>query len=810
MPNIVIKRDGRRQPYDRAKILKMLQTLLKPEHKHAIDLNLILTKVESSIPSEIKASSLEDIVAEKTATLAFLNPEYDTFAGRIALATLYRRTPSSFSHACAALASGRDPVLTQRFTDDVQAHRQYLDVLAQHSTVFAYPFTAIKLMKRELLLRNDDEVVERPAYMYLRVAVHIHGKDVTAVTRTFHQLTHHFYFLDTAMLANAGTHVDHLVSQYTFSPAAPHNSRSLYYSLAQCAAITDTGGQMGINFGSLPCSGAPNDANNSGGLVPVLDLFTSSLYVGVGANPQDHPAMSGYIQIWRQDIFKVIELIRCNDCKTHSGEGIHYVISVPDNHNSMMRVRENAGWSLMCPSETPYLDESYGTTFDAIYTAYEADNRIDKNVVDAVSLMNAITRCQAETGQPSIVFRDAVNVKNSQKHLGIITHGGHSTGIVQYSSLNQTGVTQLASIILPLLVKNNAFDFGDLYTTVTCLTVILNLAIDKSSYPTVHAARGAHRQRALGIGIHGLADTFIMLNMVYDSPEAKELNYRISQTMYHASLSASNRYAQIRGCYPDYAGSPMAEGLLNPDLWHHGDDNRNLEWQSLRERISTFGVANSLLICFGPTPHLSNIVGFTTGFDPIKSNIIVRRDPSASYALFSSALVIRLRRLNLWNDNVKEHILRSRGSVQEISELPDQIKAVFKTAWELGPMPVIQLAADRSPYICHAQAISAYVTYPSMVKIQEVLFLTWKAGLKTGIHKVITAFKGPPPAPNSSRCSHGSSPSPSTSHPLSSTSSQSLPDLVDIYESDGHQDNSSHQDERRVRFSRGDEVIALH
>ncbi|KAF5328712.1 hypothetical protein D9619_011736 [Psilocybe cf. subviscida] len=711
-------------------VLKKLFALLKPEHSSTIDVNQIITDVENGIPANLTTTELLARVADRTARLASEHPHYDILAAQVELENLFKTTPSTFSQCCGILSSAG--LVTAQLINDVRAHVQYLDALANHAPLYPYTYSAVRTMEGLLLLERDGVIVERPSYMFLRVAVHLHGTDIAAVARIFYQLTQHLYVLDIATLANAGTHRRELSANYILSLETPFTSKGVYSSLAQTGAITDSTGDVSISFNASSSTGANQNGNPSQGLLPVLDLFNSALYVNLNGQVPLQSCMSVYIEPWHSDITKLLDVIKESDWDPEDPHHMRHVLWIPDLF--MRRAHEKAQWSLFSPSETPFLSNNFGAAFDAAYAAYEADERIHREVVDAHELMERILRCQIQTGQPSVMFKDAANLKNNQKHLGVITHGGVNTDFVGYSSPSETGVIHSASMVLPSFIVHKTFDFKALQGAVDSLTVALNIAIDKSSYPTRQAKRGALSHRALGIGFEGLSDTFMQLDIAYDSPAARTLNRRIMETMYFASLTASNRYAEIHGCYPSYANSHLSNGRLQPDIWGRPLHNAYFDWTALRRRIFEHGTANSLLISINHSSDIPSLTGFCNNFEPIVSNIITRENYPRPYTTISPILVERLTALNIWSEPVRQQIINAKGSVQSISEMPEYLKALYKTAYELGPMPVVEMAVDRAPFVCQSQAMTIFMRDPNTTKLSSVHYLSWKNGLKTGMH----------------------------------------------------------------------------
>ncbi|KAG5341091.1 ribonucleotide-diphosphate reductase subunit rnr1 [Termitomyces sp. Mn162] len=569
----------------------------------------------------------------------------------------------------------------------------------------------------------------------MRVAVGIHGDDIERVLETYNLMSERYFTHASPTLFNAGTPHPQLSSCFLVC-MKDDSIDGIYDTLKQCAMISKTAGGIGLNIHCIRATGSYIAGTNgySNGIVPMLRAYDATArYVDQGGNKRPG-AFAIYIEPWHADVFEFLDLRKNHGKEEVRARDLFYALWVPDLF--MKRVEAGGDWPLFCPNEAPGLADVHGEEFEALFTKYENEKRA-KKTVPAQKLWYAILEAQIETGGPFMLYKDAANSKSNQKNLGTIKSSNLCTEIIEYSSPDETAVCNLASLALPSFIKNGVYDFQKLHDVTKVVAYNLNRIIDVNYYPVPEARRSNMRHRPIGVGVQGLADAFMILHMPFDSPAAKELNIQIFETIYHAALEASTEMAEKEGPYETYQGSPASQGLLQFDLW--GVTPTGLwDWASLKEKIARTGLRNSLLCAPMPTASTSQILGFNECFEPYTSNIYTRRVLAGEFQVVCPWLLRELVDLGLWDDNMKNMIIAHNGSIQNIPSIPDDVKAIYKTVWEISQKKVIDLAADRGAFICQSQSLNVHLQAPTLGQLTSMHFYGWKKGLKTGMYYLRT------------------------------------------------------------------------
>ncbi|PPQ72612.1 hypothetical protein CVT26_004086 [Gymnopilus dilepis] len=615
---------------------------------------------------------------------------------------------------------------------------------------------AVRTLERSYLLRDGDKIFERPQYMFLRVAIGIHGPKLMPVLETYDLLSKMYYTHASPTLFHAGTTCGQLSSCFLL-PLDTTSPQGTHATLSECATISREGGGIGLSVTQHPALGETRKRRQSHGITPVLQLFDASLAITEQSENKRPGAIAVYLEPWHLDIVSFLDMRRNRGNDAKKGRRLFYALWIPDIF--MQRVRSGETWSLFSPGDVPDLLTTFGERFNKAYNMYEKNAKARREI-PARTLWKSILECQIETGGPFMLYKDAVNAKSNQQHLGIITHSNLCTEIVQYSTAHETATCNLASLVLPSYVtkekflQTNKFDFDELHRVTKIVVKNLNRVMDVTTHPTPAAQLSDTMHRAIGVGIQGLSDTLIALDIPYESPLAVFFSTNVMETMYHAALEASCDLVDEYGNYPSYTGSPISHGQLQFDLWKRPIQDSRYNWTELRERIKTRGLANSLLIALMPTAMTSQLTGCIEGFEPMLryavalltdpfllieplpwvSNIYTRRVLSGDYQMLSPQLVDRLEKHGLWSNEIRLKIMAERGSVQNIPELPDKIRQLFKTAWEISPTKVIEHAAARAPFVDQSQSMSLFVANPDIQKLTSIHFYAWGKGLKTGMY----------------------------------------------------------------------------
>ncbi|CAD5230480.1 unnamed protein product [Bursaphelenchus xylophilus] len=740
----VIKRDGRKQMMLFDKITHRIESLSYGLNREYVDPIDITKVVVQGIFDGITTSQLDEYAANVASTLSVEHPDYMVLAGRIAVSNLQKETSKKFSEVVETLYNNISygepkPLVSKDLYDVVMSNAKRLDDAIIHSRDFDFTYFGFRTLERAYLLKVDGKIVERPQFMFMRVALGIHMYDIDAAIETYNLMSERWFTHATPTLFNAGTPIPQLSSCFLLT-MADDSIDGIYTTLKRCAMISKCAGGIGLNIHNIRAKGAKIGGNpdRSTGIVPMLKNFEmTAKYVDQGGRRPG--AFAIYLEPWHADIFDFCELRlnvgpedrRCRDLFT--------ALWVPDIF--MKRVQSDGMWSLMSPDECPGLPDCWGEEFEKLYEGYEAENRYRRQV-RARDLWQAIIKSQCETGLPYMVYKDHCNRKSNQQNLGTIKCSNLCTEIIEYSSPDEVAVCNLASIALNRFViikderngnnSERSFDFQKLHDVTKVVAKNLNKVIDVNYYPIEEARKSNLRHRPIGIGVQGLADAFMLMRLPFTSDKAKLLNIQIFETIYHAALEASCELAKEFGPYETYEGSPMSKGQLQPDLW--GVKPTDLwDWDSLRAKVAKYGCRNSLLVAPMPTASTAQILGNNEAFEPYTSNMYTRRVTKGDFQVVNQHLVRDLIAIGRWNKDMMYDIMRDNGSVQNL-DLPEELKEIYKTVWEIKQLDLVRMAADRGPFIDQSQSLNVFIASPNYPKCTTLHFKAWEWGLKTGMY----------------------------------------------------------------------------
>ena len=734
----VFKRDGRKESVKFDKITARIKKLcygLNP----AVDPVRIAMRVIEGVYDGVKTYELDNLAAEVAATNTVLHPDYALLASRIAVSNLHKNTEKSFSNTVEALYNYKDPKTGERASliaadvcEIIQEHREVLDSTIIYDRDFNYDYFGFKTLERSYLLKMHGRIAERPQHMLMRVAVGIHKKDIDAAIDTYNMMSQGWFTHATPTLFNAGTPKPQMSSCFLLTMKDDSIS-GIYDTLKQCAKISQSAGGIGLSIHNIRAKGSYIKGTNgtSNGIVPMLKVYNDTArYVDQGGGKRKG-SFAIYLEPWHADIFDFLDLKKNHGKEEQRARDLFYALWVSDLF--MKRVEEDGQWTLMCPNECPGLYETYGEEFEKLYEKYESEGK-GRKTIRAQELWFKVIESQIETGTPYILYKDACNEKSNQKNLGTIRSSNLCTEIVEYTAPDEVAVCNLASIALPKFVKEDGgFDHEKLFQIAYQVTRNLNRIIDHNYYPVPEARNSNMRHRPIGIGVQGLADAFILMRYPFDSEEARALNKEVFETIYYGAMTASKDLAKEEGAYETYEGSPVSQGQFQFDLWGVEPTDR-WEWDVLREEIRQYGVRNSLLLAPMPTASTAQILGNNECFEPYTSNIYTRRVLSGEFIVVNKHLLRDLVKLGIWNEDLKAKLIAANGSVQNIPEIPDNLKALYKTAWEISQKSVIDMAADRGAYICQSQSLNVFMESPTVGKMTSMHFYGWKKGLKTGMY----------------------------------------------------------------------------
>lgn len=738
----VIKRDGRKEAVKFDKITARIEKLCYGFNTEYVDAIDVAKKVIQGLYDGVTTSELDNLAAETAASLTTKHPDYALLASRIAVSNLHKNTIKSFSKTMKKLYEYIDPktgksaaLLSDDVWEIIRKNADILDSSIIYDRDFAYDYFGFKTLERSYLLKTDGKVQERPQHMLMRVAVGIHKDDIDAAIKTYNLMSERWFTHATPTLFNAGTPKPQMSSCFLLT-MQDDSIEGIYDTLKQTAKISQSAGGIGLSIHNIRATGSYISGTNgtSNGIIPMLRVFNDTArYVDQGGGKRKG-AFAIYLEPWHADIFEFLDLRKNHGKEEMRARDLFYALWMPDLF--MKRVESNGDWALFCPHEAPGLHDCWGETFETLYEQYEREGRARKTV-KAQDLWFAILDAQIETGNPYLLYKDAANRKSNQQNLGTIKSSNLCTEIIEYTSSDEVAVCNLASLALPRFVIDGKFDHEKLYEVTYQATLNLNKIIDHNYYPVEEARRSNMRHRPVGLGVQGLADAFILMRYPFESDEAKKLNSEIFETIYFASLSASNELAKKDGAYETFPGSPASKGILQFDMWGVTPSSR-WNWAALKESIVKDGIRNSLLLAPMPTASTSQILGNNECFEPYTSNIYTRRVLSGEFVVVNKHLLKDLVELGLWDNDMKTKIISHNGSIQNIAEIPANIKELYKTVWEIKQRNLIDMAADRGAFICQSQSLNLFVDTPTTGKLTSMHFYAWKKGLKTGMYYLRT------------------------------------------------------------------------
>jgi ribonucleoside-diphosphate reductase alpha chain len=737
----VVKRDGRKEAvkFDKitARIVKMcygLDPLVSPE--------MVAMKVIEGLYDGVSTTDLDNLAAEVAASKTIDHPDYALLASRIAVSNMHKDTKKSFSDVIYDLFHYLDPKTGQSaslIADDVYQivmdNRDLLDSSIIYDRDFRYDYFGFKTLERSYLLRMHGKVAERPQHMLMRVAVGIHKSDVDAIIKTYNLMSEGWFTHATPTLFNAGTPKPQMSSCFLLT-MKDDSIEGIYDTLKSCAQISQSAGGIGLSIHDIRAKGSYIKGTNgtSNGIVPMLRVYNDTArYVDQGGGKRKG-SFAIYMEPWHADVFDFLDLKKNHGKEEQRARDLFFAMWIPDLF--MKRVESNGNWTLMCPNECPGLSDTYADEFEALYEKYESEGR-GRKTIKAQDLWFKILESQIETGTPYMLYKDAANTKSNQKNLGVIKSSNLCTEIMEYTAPDEVAVCNLASLALPKYVEDGVFDHDKLFEVTYQATINLNRIIDNNYYPVPEARKSNMRHRPIGLGVQGLADAYILMRYPFDSPEAAQLNKEIFETLYYAAMTASKDLAKVEGPYETFQGSPISQGTFQFDMWGVEPTSR-WEWDVLREEVMTHGVRNSLLLAPMPTASTAQILGNNECFEPYTSNIYTRRVLSGEFIIVNKHLLRDLVKTGLWNPEMRNKLMASNGSVQKIDEIPQDIKDLYKTAWEISQKVIIEQAADRGAYICQSQSLNIFMENANFGKLTSMHFYGWKKGLKTGMYYLRT------------------------------------------------------------------------
>jgi len=737
----VVKRDGRKESVKFDKITARITKLcynLDP----IVDPTLVAMRVIEGIYDGVTTIQLDNLAAEVCVSLTTRHPDYALLASRLAVSNLHKNTKKSFTETISDLYHYVDPktnknaaLIAQDVYEIIMNNAEELDSAIIYDRDMAYDYFGFKTLERSYLLKINGIIVERPQHMLMRVSIGIHKEDVASAIKTYHLMSERWFTHATPTLFNAGTPKAQMSSCFLLT-MKDDSIDGIYDTLKQCAKISQSAGGIGLAIHNIRATGSYIKGTNgtSNGIIPMLRVFNDTArYVDQGGGKRKG-SFAIYLEPWHADIFDFLDLRKNHGKEENRARDLFFALWTNDLF--MERVESDGDWTLMCPNECPGLSDCYGEEFRALYTRYEKENK-GRKTIKAQELWFAILESQIETGTPYMLYKDACNEKSNQKNLGTIKSSNLCTEIVEYTAPDEVAVCNLASIALPKFVEKGKFDFDKLFEITYQATINLNRIIDNNYYPVPEAKNSNLRHRPIGLGVQGLADAFILMRYPFTSDEAKQLNKDIFETIYYAALTASKDLAKVEGPYQTYKGSPISQGIFQFDMWGVQASNR-WEWDVLREEIKEHGVRNSLLVAPMPTASTSQILGNNECFEPYTSNIYSRRTLSGEFPVVNKHLLKDLVKLGLWNDSMKNRLIAANGSILDFPEVPNNIKELYRTVWEIKQKDILDMAADRGAFIDQSQSLNIFIDSPNFAKLTSMHFYAWKKGLKTGMYYLRT------------------------------------------------------------------------
>ena len=740
----VLKRDGRKEPIIFDKITARVRKLCYGLND-LVDPVKVAMRVIEGLYDGVTTSELDNLAAETAATMTTTHPDYALLAARVSVSNLHKNTKKSFVDTMTDLytyvnprTGKKAPLLADNVYKIIKDNAELLDSTIIYNRDFGYDYFGFKTLERSYLLKLNSEIVERPQHMLMRVSVGIHLDDLGAAIETYHLMSKKYFTHATPTLFNSGTPKPQMSSCFLLA-MKDDSIDGIYDTLKQTAKISQSAGGIGLSIHNIRATGSYIAGTNgtSNGIVPMLRVFNDTArYVDQGGGKRKG-SFAIYVEPWHADIFDFLNLKKNHGKEEMRARDLFYAMWIPDLF--MRRVEEDTTWTLMCPNECPGLYDSHGEEFEKKYLEYESGNK-GRKTIKARELWEKILESQIETGTPYMLYKDAANRKSNQKNLGTIRSSNLCTEILEYTSADEVAVCNLASIALPMFVKDGGFDHQGLYDVTVRATKNLNKVIDRNYYPVKEAENSNFRHRPIGLGVQGLADTFIKLRMPFTSDEAKALNQEIFETLYFAALTASKDEAKDEGPYESYKGSPISKGEFQHNLWGIKDEELSgrWDWTALRKDVKKHGVRNSLLVAPMPTASTSQILGNNECFEPYTSNIYTRRVLSGEFIVVNKHLLEDLVNLGLWNEDLKQELMRANGSIQQLDNIPDETKELYKTAWELSMKDIIDMSRQRGYFIDQSQSLNLFMEGATMAKLTSMHFYAWKSGLKTGMYYLRT------------------------------------------------------------------------
>lgn len=735
----VIKRDGRRESVKFDKITARIIKLIYGLNPIYVDPIKVAMKVINGMYTSITTSDLDNLAAQEAAAMSVVHPDYALLASRIAVSNLHKDTEKSFSKSIDALYQYVDPMtgqpaslIAQDVWEIIQKNAELLDSTLIYDRDYHFDYFGFKTLEKSYLLRLKGKVAERPQHMYMRVAIGIHKEDLQAAIETYHLLSEGWFTHATPTLFNSGTPKAQMSSCFLLQ-MKDDSIDGIYDTLKQTAKISQSAGGIGLAIHKIRAKGSYIKGTNgtSNGIVPMLRVFNDTArYVDQGGGKRKG-SFAVYIEPWHDDIMDFLELKKNTGQEELRTRDLFLALWIPDLF--MKQVKDDGDWYLFCPHESPGLNESHSKEFEKLYNNYVAAGKYRRKI-KARTLWTRIIESQVETGTPYMLFKDAANSKSNQQNLGTIQSSNLCTEIIEYTAPDEVAVCNLASVALPKFVKEDkTFDHERLFQITYTATRNLNRIIDRNYYPIKEARNSNMRHRPIGLGVQGLADTFVMMRIAFDSDEAKKLNKEIFETIYYAALTCSKDLAKTEGHYESFPGSPASQGILQYDMWKVQPSNR-WEWDLLKDEIKQYGLRNSLLLAPMPTASTAQILGNNECFEPFTSNMYMRRVLSGEFPIVNKHLLRDLVQLGLWSNDMKNKIMIHNGSIQNIDEIPDNIKDIYKTVWEIKQKDLIDMAADRGAFIDQSQSLNIFMESPTYAKMTSLHFYAWEKGLKTGMY----------------------------------------------------------------------------
>jgi len=733
----VIKRSGRIEDMKFDNVTNRIKNLTYGLSEKC-DSTKVAQQVFSSLYDNITTQEIDTLSAEICIGMITSDPDYETLATRIVASNIHKVCPNNFHLAMRKLHKAG--VVTDQIVEVAQQVKSVIDT----DRDFEFGYFGLKTLEKSYLQRVDGKLVETPQYMFMRVAIGIHGNDINSVIETYDMMSRGLFIHATPTLFNSGTPRPQMSSCFLIANKGD-SIDGIYGTLTECAQISKWAGGIGMHIHDIRANKSRIRGTNgqSDGIIPMLRVFNATArYVNQAGRRKGSIAV--YIEPWHADIMDFLELrlnqgdeeARCRD--------LFSALWIPDLF--MKRVEEGGNWSLFCPDKAPGLSHVYGKEFEELYLKYEEDGRAN-STIPAAELWKAILKSQSETGTPYMLYKDACNSKSNQKNLGVIKSSNLCTEIIEYTDKDETSVCNLASIALPKYVntETKSFDYDALHKATKVVTKNLNRVIDRNFYPVETARRSNMKHRPIGLGVQGLADVFILCGLPFDCEESRLMNAHIFETMYHAALEASSELAEVEGSYESFQGSPASQGILQPDMWE-GDTkfSDRYDWDAMRERVKTKGLRNSLLMAPMPTASTAQILGNNECFEPYTTNIYLRRTLAGEFVVVNKHLVNDLKKAGLWSKEMKDLMVKAGGSIQNIVDIPDDIKKLYRTVWEISQKCIIDMAADRGRFIDQSQSMNLFMESPTMSKLSSMHMYAWKSGLKTGMYYLRSKAKARP------------------------------------------------------------------